>query len=322
MKKIFILAGITMLSMAVLMMSGCARESSDNGKAGALLLGLNGSMTKEDAALSIISSVPNAQTTMRGSGGSSNMSSTQAILAEMHKNASKEFIKSQLSPGGARKSVVITTDPCEDGTCFTMSGTASCMNGGNLSFNNVKFIASMTMDSDYNMTMKGNMDGSISYAVCGMEMQNWSTYPDYINTVINGTIAEKDQFDYANSVIAGDLLSDSFTTASTEKGNKTVSSALLTVNGAAYLQVQLNCNSDLSRTTAVSNYSYSSVGNIFSTSGDYIETITGKVAVDGTLGSAGKVTFERNFNADTFRYHSECTMNMDENNISCKVTKM
>jgi hypothetical protein len=84
----------------------------------------------------------------------------------------------------------------------------------------------------------------------------------------------------------------------------------------------LNGTTDLMETTRVSNQEYVTDGNIFNYSGDYIETITGRVAIDGTLGPENDITAERIFNTETFRYHSSCRMDTENFSVSCSVMKM
>jgi hypothetical protein len=322
MKNIFFYGIIFMLCAGCWMISGCANDYSDNAKAGELLLGLNNNITQEEVAFSIISALPSTQVSMQSSGVSSNISSTKEILTEINKNASSTFLKSDLSSQGPRKSVaMITDDSCEEGTCYTLSGTGNCANGGSMTFNDVKVNLIMGGDNK-KATITGNMDGSATYTHCGIKSQNWHTYPEYINAVIDGTIAQYDQFEDVSVLLAGDILSGSYTTSSVEKGNRTVSSESISVNGKTFSQVQLNCTTDLIRTVQISNQTYVDEGNLFIMSGDYIDTITGRVTVDGTLGPDGEINIERIFNTETFRYHSTCTMDIDNFSASCSVRNM
>jgi hypothetical protein len=320
-KKLLLYAGMSMLCAAAWVMGGCANGSSGNAQNNALLLGLN-KMTEEEAAFSIMTALPTAQETMQSSGGSKSVLSTKDMIAEISKKASSAFLKSELRAPGARQSVSLVVDAsCEKGTCYTLSGTGACANGGTMTFNDLKMSLDMVYDEP-RVSLSGAMDGSITYANCGGKCHSWLTYPDYVETVIDGTIAQNDQTDGTSIVLAGDILSGSYTMSRDTKGSRTVTAETVIVNGMKYTQVQLNCTTDLTETSQVSNQVYVTDGNIITVSGDYFETITGHVTIEGTLGPDNDVNAERIFNAETFRYHSSCRMDSENFSVSCSITKM
>ncbi len=322
MKINFLIRGITILYVTVWMISGCSNATSDTERNAALLLGLSNSMTDEEAALSIIASVPNVKNSTSNSGGSKSLASTREMLSEINKIALSTFLKSELSSTGLHKSVeIIPDDSCEGGNCYILSGTANCMNGGSQTFNDVKLNIEMVM-VEGNSVFTGSIDGTTTYAKCGNKTQNWLSYPKFTYTIINGTMAQNDQIAVQSILSAGEIFSDAYTISATENGSRTVSSESLSVNGIVFSQVKLTYNTDLARTSQVSNYTYTTEGNILKYSGDYIETITGHVSVDGTLGHGIDIDIDRFFNSETFRYHSECTMDIGNFNGSCSVSKM
>lgn len=321
MKKTVSCAGIVILCMSVWMMGGCANDGADNGQHAALLLGIN-SMTEEETAFSIVTAIPSAQDAAGGSGERSSVLSTKEMIAVINKKASSAFLRSELGAPGARTSISFVSDEtCESGICYTLSGTGNCLNSGTMTLNDMKMSLEMVSDGD-TLNMTGLVNGSTTYSNCGGKARNWLNYPDYENVIIDGTLAQYDETEIVSLLIAGDILSGSYTMSSTQKGSRTVTAGSISVNGMNFTDVTLNCVTDLMQYSQVSNHSYKTEGNIITYSADYVETITGKVSVDGTLGPDNDIVAERIFNTETFRYHSSCTMDADNFSISCSVSRI
>lgn len=324
MKKRLLIAGISTLCLALLAMGGCADDSSDVGQNAALLLGLNSPMTEEEAAFAIATALPGTQdmTLSSSSEGSMNVVPTKEMMAEISKSASAAFLKSELAAQGPRETVsVVIDDTCEEGTCYTLSGTGICANGGTMTFNNMQMNMEMVSDEG-SMSMTGNMNGSVTYLNCGGKARSMLTYPEYVYAVIDGTIAENDESVAMSMLFSGDIKSGFYTMSMTSTGARYVTSESVSVNGVNYSQVDLVYTSDLEQNVQVSNMTQVIDGSIYRFSGDYVETITGRVAVEGTLGPESEVSVERIFNAETFRYHSDCILDPDNFGSSCSVRRM
>ncbi len=319
MKKNVFMAGISMICCAIWMLGGCTNDPSGGDRDSALLLGLNNTMTEEQAAFSIVTALPGVQDMSQTSGGSSSVASTKEMITEMNKSASYAFLKSELGVQGPRESVsFVTDDTCESGTCYTLSGTGTCANGGSVTFNDMNM--TLTVEPEGNGgTFAGSTDGSATYAQCGGNAHNWLTYPEYVYAVIDGTVTQNDQFNDVFVLLGGDVLSGAYTMSSTETGTRTVTSAMVSVNGMVFSQVELNCTTDLMRTSQISNQTQITEGNIMRMSGDRVETITGHVTITGTLGPDNDINAERIFNTETFRYHSDCIMDSENFGVSCSV---
>ena len=252
-----------------------------------------------------------------------NLKDPKMIMALVHKKALKKMLGSQFAPMSIPTALTSSNGTCNSTSCdATLNGTTNCTNGGTLTMDNVAFKFSIpaggVAGSSYAVTMAGNLN----LASCQNAGFDYMAFPNYVISSASGPLTIDGTSNYTVSSIVANGASGFIFDYSLKDGY-TVNSTGLSIGGAAAVTISnLVNNLDLTINSVTSNYSYTSSATEVTFKGTYNDTVTGTVAVSGTVGG-GNVNVSKTFSADKFTYDVDCTIKLSGDPISvgsCDIT--
>lgn len=317
-------------------LTGSDSDDSDANAAAALLLGYaalqqNNPTASRNAAQvrgsvsAVSSSVSNA-----ASGGS--VTFRHLPIGDRHKmlaTLQKKLVQHNFDRK-ARPNILLTALSKSGGTCnssgcaTTLSGSENCKQGDTNSgtFTTTNLQVAFTFSGDpmngdfgYSGTMKGDMKMN----KCQSTTPDYFNFPSMTSSVTTGDI----NYDGSQTQTLANVSITGGGTGSTMditvKETSTTKSSNLAINGGAAQVVNVTQVVNLTVNSVASNISTTSSSSEFTFKASYVDTLTGTVAVTGTVGG-GNVNVSRTYNKDKFTYDVDCKIKITDGSGDCTVT--
>ncbi|TGK27734.1 hypothetical protein EHQ05_08060 [Leptospira yasudae] len=204
----------------------------------------------------------------------------------------------------------------ESGTCnttsctATLNGTTDCTiggsNSGTMTLDKMKVSYTANM-SGAGLSFKMNMDGNLTMNKCASQSNDWFNFPGLTTSITTGDLNVSG--DYNLEMVSMDMATNTSVIKYLEK--YVTKSSNLAINGGAAQTVNVTSNVDMqitSKVTITENPTFSN--SAFKFKAGYVDTLTGTVAVSGSVGG-GNVSVSRTYNNDKFTYDVACDFKID-----------
>ncbi|PJD99962.1 MAG: hypothetical protein CK427_15110 [Leptospira sp.] len=307
------------ICLALLTLTTCKKDK-DEDDANFLLLGYlyssgqaNAAATKaagqvRGATAGVASAVSTAASNNNVAFNGINTKSKHQLMASLHQKVSKFALDKKIN------NLVIPTalskvggGTCNNSGCSaTLSGSANCISGnansGTFTTSNLQVAFSFS-GSGGGLGYSGTMKGDLKLDKCQTLTADYFNFPSFTASISNGDI----NYDGTNTVRFENLVSSGTGLSAdlTVKETSTTKSSNLSINGGQAQSVNIVSALDLTVKTVSSNVTTSATATEYNFKATYNDTLTGKVAVTGSVGG-GSVNVSRTYNGDKFTYDVNC----------------
>jgi hypothetical protein len=247
----------------------------------------------------------------------------QRMLAVLHQRIAKNNFERSIRPNVMLTALITPTGSCTTTGCnATLSGTENCTpgdtNSGTMTTTNLQVTFTFSgdpMNGDLGYT--GTMKGDMTMNKCSSRSPDYFNFPSMTSSVTTGDM----NYDgtQTQTFANASMTATSFSADITVKETSTTKSSNLAINGGAAQVINVTQSVDLLVNSVGSNIESTMSGSTFTFKASYVDTLTGTVAVTGSVGG-GNVNVSRTYNNDKFTYDVACTINFDTGAGDCTTT--